>query len=99
MSENGKPGLKSAYELAMERMAGQTGAGAPLSNGQKARIAEIENIAKARVAELEILFARKKAQASSDADALALLQREFSEQVAAIRGRADAEKDAVRQEH
>ncbi len=59
--------LKSAYELAMERLkAEERAAGteeAPLDNKQKEAIAEARRIASARLAEREILFkdALKKA--------------------------------------
>ena len=96
MSEKAKSGLKSAYELAMERMSGLTGSSSPLTNEQKTQIAEIENMAKARLAELEILFAGKEAKAAGDEEELAKLNLEFAGQVAAVRGRADAEKETVR---
>lgn len=96
MSKNKTNGLKNSYELAMERMSARTGASNPLTNTQKAAIAEIENIMKARVAELEILFAQKKTKAMGDMDALAKLQSEFSAQTEKIRSRADSEKETVR---
>ena len=52
--------MKSAYELAMERLAkSDPGASAPLNAGQKARLAEIDRLFKGKIAEREI-FLRKQ---------------------------------------
>jgi hypothetical protein len=62
MSDNGP---KSAYELAMERLRRKDEergiVAEPLTDGQKAEIAEVRNRAEARIAELRILHASKLA--------------------------------------
>ena len=55
--------MKSAYELAMERLQQKEGAHAPLSAEQKRELADIESQIKARVAEIEIMRDRELAEA------------------------------------
>ena len=79
MSED-KP-LKSAYELAMERLRAQDReAGVedskPLSDEQKEAIAELRRKAKARLAELEILH-RKDVAAAADPEKLTELEERY----------------------
>ena len=67
MSENGE--LKSAYELAMERLRGQDREQGveerPISDEQKAAIAEARKLCTAKLAECEILH-RSKLAATPD---------------------------------
>ena len=63
--------LKSAYELALERLKAQDReAGVeqdrPLTAEQKQRIAELRRRAKAKLAELEILHAKNRASAGPE---------------------------------
>jgi hypothetical protein len=55
--------LKSAYELAMERFKNKDAEGGvvqpPLSEAQKAAIAELRTVCQAKIAELEILYRSK----------------------------------------
>ena len=71
---------KSAYELAMERLrkkdAEQGASEKPLTEAQRAAIAEAKNVCQARLAEREILF-KSKAAALGDPDALATLEEEY----------------------
>jgi len=48
--------MKSAYELAMERLAKAEPAEQPLSAAQKERLAEIDRLYKGRIAEREIFL-------------------------------------------
>ncbi len=59
--------MKSAYELAMERL-NKTAPARKLSADQKARIAELESICKAKVAERELATADDVAAAESAGD-------------------------------
>lgn len=47
--------MKSAYELAMERLEKESPSGTPLTNEQKAEIAEIQKKSDAKIAEIKIL--------------------------------------------
>jgi hypothetical protein len=71
---------KSAYELAMERLrkkdeeAGLTRQ--PVTDAQKAAIAEIRNVYEAKLAELDVMH-QSKLRASVDLEARATLEQEF----------------------
>ncbi len=85
--------LKSAYELAMERLAAKEGPLKKLTEEQKARIAEIEQKAQAKIAELKIMNDAKSFQNDNDASKEAYLQQE----IAKIREWAEAKKEKIRQ--
>src|SRR5262249_36980753 len=64
MAEDGRP--KTAYEIAMERLRqNDPAAERPLTDAQKAAIAEARQVYQARVAEREILHQSKLGQAAS----------------------------------
>jgi len=91
-------GLKSAYELAMERLAAKEGAGEPLTEEQKAEIAEIEQKAKAKVAELEIMREQDlaAARASGDAEKIAAAETAKRDEINKIKANAEQEKEQIR---
>ena len=98
MAEKQEPGLKSAFDLAMERMA-QRGEGlSALSAEKKTALAEIGTRAKAKIAELEILFAKtlEKARESNDPEKIAKVEEEHREAIARIRNREDDDRRKVR---
>jgi len=86
-------GMKSAYELAMERLGGKS---KELTAEQKAAIAEINAKMKARVAEAEIMFDQQLA-AETDPAKAAFIQQTRQQQIARITEEADAEKQKIRQ--
>jgi cysteinyl-tRNA synthetase len=55
--------MKSAYELAMERLAKAEPASAPLSQEKKARLAEIDRVYQGKLAEREIFLKQQLASA------------------------------------
>jgi hypothetical protein len=74
--------LKSAYELAMERLQAQDRAQGvekhkPLTEAQKEQIAELRRQAKARHAELEILHRKNLNGAAGDPEALTRIESEY----------------------
>ena len=87
-------GMKSAYELAMERLGGEAN---ELSDEQKAAIAEIDARLKAKVAETEIMFDQQLATEADPAKA-GLIQQTRQQAIAKIKEEAEAEKEAVRQQ-
>lgn len=87
--------MKSAYELAMERLEKEQGASRKLTDGQKAAIAEVESRLKAKVAELDILYAQKLA-AADDPQQRQRLQEEKTREAARAAERAEDEKAAIR---
>jgi hypothetical protein len=91
--------MKSAYELAMERLAKSDPAGnTPLTPAQKARLAEIDRIYKGKLAEREIFLKQQlegalAAQKAEDADKIK--QQLVNERVR-IEEEREAEKEKVR---
>ncbi|MEY2599828.1 MAG: hypothetical protein RLZZ142_2087, partial [Verrucomicrobiota bacterium] len=59
--------MKSAYELAMERLEKQSPT-SKLSENQKAQIAEIDSIAKAKLAEKELFLREQISKAIASGD-------------------------------
>lgn len=58
--------MKSAYELAMERLdASDPSANKPLTDAQKARLAEIDQVYQGKIAEREIFLKQKLEEALS----------------------------------
>lgn len=98
MADTKETGLKSAFDLAMERMA-QKGEGlTTLSDDQKAALADVGARAKAKIAEIEILFAKKlaEAQAANDAEKLAKVEEEKRIAIGRVRDREVEERRKVR---
>jgi hypothetical protein len=89
--------MKSAYELAMERLEKDSPTTA-LSTEQKAQIAEIESVAKAKTAEKELFLKEQmaKAAASGDYAAIGQLEQQLAFEVQRIQAHAEEQKDKVR---
>jgi leucyl aminopeptidase (aminopeptidase T) len=96
MESTGKP-LKSALDLALERLARTDGAAAKLSAAQKAALAEIERQAKAKLAELEILGQDRLAKEGTDPEKIQAIQAELRAAMDKVRSRAESDKERVRQ--
>ena len=86
-------GMKSAYELAMERLGGES---KELSEEQKTAIADIEVKMKARIAEAQIMFDQQLA-AEPDPAKAAFIQQTRQQQIAKIKEDAEGEKKQIRQ--
>jgi len=91
--------MKSAYELAMERLAkSDPSASAPLTPEKKARLAGIDRVYKGKLAEREIFL--KKQLNDAFADQKLEEAEKIKQQLASERTRIDeeceAEKDVVR---
>ena len=99
MSEDDAP--KSAYEIILERLKKKDRADGvedrPVTEEQKARIAEVRKVYEARLAEREILYqsARRKAQ---DLETLEKLEEEYRRDRERIASERDRKIDAVRAE-
>ena len=89
--------MKSSYELAMERMGG--GDNKPLTDEQKAKIAEIDSKYKAKIAERKIFLEKSlsDAQAQGNEEEIELVRRQLNDEVAELEAKADAEKDKIRE--
>lgn len=90
--------IKSAYELALERMGKSGEASVKLSEEQKRDIAELERICKARIAEAELRLKPKiaEAEAAGDADTAGKLREELSREVTSARETLESKKEKVR---
>ncbi|MEY2440156.1 MAG: hypothetical protein QOI34_1541 [Verrucomicrobiota bacterium] len=89
--------MKSAYELAMERLQ----QGAPtvsLTDEQKKQLAEVDSTFKARIAEREVFLKDQitKAEMSGNAEELAALQKQLALDVRRLREDSDAKKEKLR---
>jgi hypothetical protein len=99
MNEKKEAGLKSALDLAMERLEKKNGKVTALSDGQKKALAEIDGQLKAKVAEIEILRNKEIAEAreKGDAEGVTKLQEQKLFDIGKARSRAESDKDRVRQ--
>ena len=86
--------MKSAYELAMERLEKESGPGKKLNDSQKARIAEIEKKYDAKVAEYKLDF-DSKYQALRDVTELESLKSETANKISDIEDSREKEKEEV----
>ncbi len=85
--------MKSAYELALERLERDRGPLRKLSEKQKQRIAEIEKRYEAKIAERRLEFDSRIS--TVDPDQAEALRKEFAETIASIEAKCQSEKEAV----
>ena len=92
-------GPKSAYELAMERLTRQDAeAGverSPVSEAQKAAIAEIRNFYEAKLAELDVLH-QGRMRSSVDPDEGATMEQQYRRDRERLTTERDAKIDKAR---
>ena len=96
--DDAAPGIKSALELALERMSQKQGDIVPLTHEQKAAIAEIEAETTAKVAEQEIMTQERlrAAYAGGDAEAARKVEEGIKAEIARIRERGERKKEKIR---
>lgn len=89
--------MKSAYELAMERLEKQSPT-ATLTDEQKQEIAEIESTCKARIAERELFLKEQiaKAQATGQFEEIEALEKQLGSELRRIQSDAESKKEKVR---
>jgi hypothetical protein len=89
--------MKSAYELAMERLEKKAPSLA-LTAEQKAQIAEIDSTFKARIAERELFLKGEinKAQTAGNVEEAESLQKQLTIDVRRLQEDAEAKKDKLR---
>ena len=91
--------MKSAYELAMERLSkSDPEAGKKLAPEKKARLAEIDMIYKGKIAEREIFLKKRldEVLAEGKFDEVEKVRSQLASERARLEEDRDAEKDAVR---
>jgi|SRR6516162_6514976 hypothetical protein len=89
--------MKSAYELAMERL--QKGEpGVSLTGEQKKQLAEIESTFTARIAERELFLQDqiRKAQLGGDMKEMVALQKQLTTEVTRLREDCESKKEKLR---
>jgi hypothetical protein len=89
--------MKSAYELAMERLEKKAPSLA-LTNEQKEQIAEIDSTFKARIAERELFLKEqiRKAQDAGNLEEAETLQKQLTIDVRRLQEDAEAKKEKLR---
>lgn len=91
--------MKSAYELAMERLAkSDPDANKPLTAEQKARLAEIDQVYKGRIAEREIFLKKQldEAMAGGKFDDIEKIRAQMTNERARLEEDREDEKERVR---
>lgn len=92
--------MKSAFELAMERLAAKEGASATVPESLKRRLADIDAKYRAKIAEREIIAAQREtaARASGDVETVAALREALRRERAELEAQAETEKSRARAE-
>ena len=91
--------MKSAYELAMERLAkSDPNANRPLSAEQKKRLAEIDLVYKGKLAEREIFLKKQldEAYAAQNAEEAEKIKKQMVSERSVLEEDREAEKEKVR---
>lgn len=91
--------MKSAYELAMERLSkSDPDAGKPLTPEQKERLAEIDRVYKGKIAEREIFLKQKldEAMSARKYEEIEQVQKQISSERARFEEEREAEKERIR---
>ncbi len=90
--------MKSAYELAMERLEKATPAEKPTTPAKRARLAEIDRIYKGKLAEREIFLKQQLnlAYAEQKAEEIDKIQKQLVGERARLEEEREAEKEQVR---
>ena len=89
--------MKSAYELAMERLQ-QASPSLSLTEEQKKELAEIDSKYRAKIAEKELFLSEqvRKAQAEGKADDIDSLQKQLASEVRRFQEECEAKKEKLR---
>jgi len=92
--------MKSAYELAMERLAKADPTTAPLSAEKKARLAEIDRVYQGKLAEREIFLKQQLAAAleSRNLDEADKIRKQIAGEKARLEEEREDEKERVRRQ-
>jgi len=91
--------MKSAYELAMERLE-KSSPSVALTENQKKEIAEIDSMYRAKIAEKELFLKDqiRKAQAAGKFDEVESLEKQLASEIRRLHEDCDAKKEKLRAE-
>ena len=89
--------MKSAYELAMERLQ-KASPSFSLTEEQKKELAEIDSKYRAKIAEKELFLNEqiRKAQAEGKVEEVESLEKQLTSEVRRLRGECEASKEKLR---
>ena len=89
--------MKSAYELAMERLE-KSSPSVSLTENQKKEIAEIDSMYRAKIAEKELFLKDqiRKAQAAGKFDEVESLEKQLSSEIRRLQEECEAKKEKLR---
>jgi hypothetical protein len=89
--------MKSAYELAMERLQKQSPS-TPLTEEQKAQLAEIDSLYRSKMAEKELLLKEqiRREEQKGATDEVERLQKQLSSELRRLQEECDQRKEKVR---
>jgi len=89
--------MKSAYELAMERLQ-KNAPSVSLTEGQKRQLAEIDSTFKAKIAEREVFLQDqiRKAQRGGNLEEMVALQKQLTAEVARLQHDCESKKEKLR---
>jgi hypothetical protein len=90
--------MKSAYELAMERLDKSSPAEKPLTAEKKARLADVDMLFKGKIAEREIFLKQQlnQAYAAQNAEDVEKIQKQIVSERARLEEEREVEKERVR---
>jgi hypothetical protein len=90
--------MKSAYELAMERLEKQSPS-LKLTDEQRAQLAEIDSLYKSKMAEKELLLADqiRREQAAGKLSEVEKLQQQLASELRRLREECESKKENVRE--
>ena len=91
--------MKSAYELAMERLE-KSSPSVALTENQKKEIAEIDSMYRAKIAEKELFLKDqiRKAQTAGKFDEVESLEKQLASEIRRLHEECDAKKEKLRAE-
>jgi hypothetical protein len=89
--------MKSAYELAMERLE-KTQPSIALSEAQKKQLADVDSTYRAKIAERELVLRDeiRKAQTTGNLKDVEELEKQLTSEIARLRGDCEAKKEKLR---
>jgi len=89
--------MKSAYELAMERLE-KASPSLSLTEDQKKEIAEVDSVYRAKIAEKELFLKGQilRAQAAGKLEEMQSLEKQLASEIRRLQGECEAKKEKLR---
>jgi hypothetical protein len=89
--------MKSAYELAMERLE-KASPSLSLTDAQKKEIAEVDSVYRAKIAEKELFLKNqiRKAQSAGKFDEVESLEKQLASEIRRLQQECEAKKEKLR---